>query len=111
MRLSIIIGVSTVLLSCSKKTDAESQFYPDANYAKVKYDTTAIDSFSPGATPNNMKPKVLIIKDTILTKKEELEDKIKTLEKQKESDKEKDKKKKEEKVKEQEKPVVTEQPE
>lgn len=112
MKRFLILSFGFLILSCSKNT--EEADYPDANYAKVKYDTMAIDSFAPGATPNNMKPKVLIIEDTLATKKKEIEDKIKALEKQKEADKEKDKKKLEEKSKEKEKPkptsTTTEQP-
>ena len=108
MKFPLCFSVIILAISCSKNTDIN---YPDSSFVKAKYDTTAIDSFAPGATPNNVKPKVLIIKDSLFDKKKELEDKIKALEKQKESDKEKEKekekKKQEEKVKEQPKPTST----
>lgn len=107
MKFPLCFSVIILTISCSKNTDIN---YPDSSFVKAKYDTTAIDSFAPGATPNNVKPKVLIIKDSLSDKKKELEDKIKALEKQKESDKEKkekEKKKQEEKAKEQPKPSVS----
>lgn len=106
MKFSLLFAVLIIILSCSKNTDnADDANYPDKNFVKIKYDTTVIDSFSPGATPNNMKPKVIILKDSLSEKKKELESKIKALEKQKEADKEKEKKKQEEKAKELPKPV------
>lgn len=109
MKFPFLFSVVILTMSCSKNTDNAN--YPDNNFVKIKYDTTAIDSFAPGATPNNVKQKVLIIKDSLSEKKKELEDKIKALEKQKEAakekEKEKEKKKQEEKAKEQPKPTST----
>jgi len=103
MKASFFSAFILVIISCKKSPDIAS--YPDSNYITVKYDTTVIDSFSPGATPNNMKPKVLIIKDSLAEKKKDLENKIKTLENKKETDREKEKKKSEEKPQEQPKPI------
>lgn len=93
----IILG-AIVLTSCSKKTDANASVeIPE----KLDYDTIAIDSFAPGATPANMAPKVIVVKDSAAeAKKKELEVQIKDLEKKKADEKEKAKKTESEKAKE-----------
>lgn len=89
----IILG-AIVLTSCSKSNDVNNTVeIPE----KLDYDTIAIDSFAPGATPANMAPKVIIVKDSAAeAKKKELETQIKDLEKKK---KEEEKKKADEKEK------------
>lgn len=94
MKTTFLFALVILIISCTKSPEIAD--YPDANLVTVKYDTTVIDSFSRGATPNNMKPKVIIIKDSLSEKKKELENKIKTMEK-----------KQEEKAKELPKPVST----
>lgn len=94
----IILG-AIVLASCSKKTDANS--LQSEVSEKLDYDTIAIDSFAPGATPANMAPKIIIVKDSAKeAKKKELETQIKELDKKKKDD---EKKKADEKQKELEK--------
>ena len=94
----IILG-AIVLASCSKKTDANS--LQSEVSEKLDYDTIAIDSFAPGATPANMAPKIIIVKDSAKeAKKKELETHIKELDKKKKDD---EKKKADEKQKELEK--------
>ncbi len=92
----IILG-AIVLTSCSKKTDANASVeIPE----KLDYDTIAIDSFAPGATPANMVPKVIVVKDSAAeAKKKELETQIKDLEKKKKEDEEKKKADEKEKAK------------
>ncbi|WP_313215239.1 hypothetical protein [Soonwooa sp.] len=89
----IILG-AIVLTSCSKSNEANTSVeLPE----KLDYDTTAIDSFAPGATPANMATKIIVVKDSAAeAKKKELETQIKDLEKKK---KEEEKKKTDEKEK------------
>ncbi|MGL6037493.1 MAG: hypothetical protein ACRC0E_01195 [Soonwooa sp.] len=89
----IILG-AIVLTSCSKSNEANTSVeLPE----KLDYDTIAIDSFAPGATPANMAPKIIVVKDSAAeAKKKELETQIKDLEKKK---KEEEKKKTDEKEK------------
>ncbi|WP_300671566.1 hypothetical protein [Soonwooa sp.] len=93
----IILG-TIVLASCSKKADANA--LQSEVSEKLDYDTIAIDSFSAGATPANMAPKVIVIKDTAAAaKKKALEAQIKELEKKKADEKKKAEDKEKEKAK------------
>lgn len=54
----IILSIPALLLwSCSKKTEAK-QFNDSEPITKVIYDTTAIDSFGPGATSESVMAKI-----------------------------------------------------
>lgn len=68
-----------IIVSCSKKTAHITELeIPE----KIDFDTTAVDSFAPGATPNNVKEKIILVKDSATeAKRKELEKKIKDLEK------------------------------
>ncbi|QIG90104.1 hypothetical protein G6R40_10730 [Chryseobacterium sp. POL2] len=89
---NLMLLIFLIAASCSKKApETTMSEKPEV----LDYDTTAIDSFAPGATPANMLPKVIKVKDSAKeAKKKVLEAQIKELEK-----KELEKKKAEEKQK------------
>jgi hypothetical protein len=55
----LLLSISTFVLfsSCSKNTDA-NQFNDSEPVSKITYDTTAIDSFGPGATSESVMAKI-----------------------------------------------------
>ena len=86
-----------LIISCSKK-EVEQEMASGYDYSqKLPYDTTAIDSFAPGANPGNVVMKRVVVDSAYLAKAEE--QKIIAKKKKEEADK----KLAEEKLKQQEK--------
>lgn len=62
--------IISALASCSKKEEILTEGSVAENNV-LPYDTTAIDSFAPGATPNNVIMKRVIVDSATLAKMEE----------------------------------------
>lgn len=98
-----------LIISCSKK-EVEQEMASGYDYSqKLPYDTTAIDSFAPGANPGNVVMKRVVVDSAYLAKAEE--QKIIAKKKKEEADKKlaeeklkQEEKKKAEKKKKQETP-------
>lgn len=105
---NLMLLIFLIAASCSKKApETTMSEKPEV----LDYDTTAIDSFAPGATPANMlTKKVIIVKDSAKeAKKKLLEAQIKELEK-KELEKKKAEEKQKSKDKEKQKALETSLP-
>lgn len=60
-----------LIISCSKK-EVEQEMASGYDYSqKLPYDTTAIDSFAPGANPGNVVMKRVVVDSAYLAKAEE----------------------------------------
>lgn len=59
-KLALFFAVCAILIGCSKKAE-DTRVQTDQSENVTPYDTIAIDSFSEGATPNN----VIIKRDTL----------------------------------------------
>lgn len=53
--ITTFLLIALSIISCSKKEQIERSSSDNDFVEKLPYDTTAIDSFSAGATPNNLK--------------------------------------------------------
>lgn len=99
--------IISALASCSKKEEILTEGSVAENNV-LPYDTTAIDSFAPGATPNNVIMNRVVVDSAYLTKIEE--EKLLAKKKKEEADKEKAKQEDEAKKKEEAKKKKEEKP-
>lgn len=64
MKPFAVVFCALVLVSCSKKEDASAKFPNEGAYVEIRYDTTAVDSFSTGASNVNIEQNIKMASKT-----------------------------------------------